>query len=333
MSATLTTSAEADAFMRNYLTRPTDVTARLVFADWLEETCVPHNLAWAHYIRLKADADRCESGSHTRRKLDHQAEQYARRIRANLTIPAELFVGYPRSLLQLLPAPNITVKLANFTVWRAVLELVPESVTRENLVLPLDAQERTLLIAAVKPWGDTAEKLSFILDRDIVMVAAEEADLHRALDREYNQFATEVFASPFTEVDRWALENELLLDADTPIVRFVHLLLTEALQLRADHVLLYPNVNTVGVRYHLDGEWVEREPWPIRILLPVTRRLAMMAFIPVEWASTNPPYSPITGEFPIIDYGLRLHIRVTIQPSPDGPTTQIDIYRERPISF
>src|SRR5262245_29872251 len=127
-TAVITTSAEADAFMRKYLARPTDVTARLVFADWLEETCEPHNAAWAYYIRLRAEADHYNFDSRERRELVRQADEYAPKIRANLTIPAALFVGYPKSLLQLLPAPNITVKLADFTIPPATLYYVPESV-------------------------------------------------------------------------------------------------------------------------------------------------------------------------------------------------------------
>ena len=148
VTSAIVTSEDANAFMRKYLSQPTDVTARLVFADWLEETAVSHNLAWAYYIRLKAEADRYGVNSRRRRELDRQAEEYVPKIRANLTIPATLFVGYPKSLLQLLPAPNLSVMLANFEVQLPVLELMPESVARDSLVLPLDMQGRTLLVAA-----------------------------------------------------------------------------------------------------------------------------------------------------------------------------------------
>src|SRR5437764_15471902 len=101
---------DADAFMRGYLRTPQDVTARLVFADWLQETGRPWNVAWAYYIRAKAEADRHEPGSPGRAELEQQAAEYARRVEARLTIPASLFVGYPKSLLQLLPPQNITVR-------------------------------------------------------------------------------------------------------------------------------------------------------------------------------------------------------------------------------
>src|SRR5262245_50328668 len=101
------THPDADAFMRVYLRGPTDATTRLVVAGWLEDAGQPTILAWAHFIRLMAEADQLLVGSLERRELEAEAGGYAWRIRANLSLPATLFVGYPRSLLRLLPAPNI----------------------------------------------------------------------------------------------------------------------------------------------------------------------------------------------------------------------------------
>ncbi|MBN9121236.1 MAG: TIGR02996 domain-containing protein [Planctomycetes bacterium] len=183
---------DADAFMRKYLKQPSDATARLVFADWLEETGEPHNAAWAHFIRLKIEADRHPLHGPTRHEIDRHAGQYAVYIRARLTVPAKLFVGYPKSLLQLLPAENVTVRLANFEVPCGVRDLIPESVARENLILPLDTQEHALLIAAADPHNlDLLQKLQFILARDVVFVCGEPEDIREAVDRTY----------PHTEVE------------------------------------------------------------------------------------------------------------------------------------
>lgn len=334
--------ADANAFMRKYLARPTDVTARLVFADWLEETCIPHNAAWAYYIRLRAEADRYGPVSRERYELVRQAEEYAPKIRANLTISAQLFVGYPKSLLQLLPAPNITVKLAGFAVPLSIYELVPESVARENLVFPLDAQGRTLLAATVDPHNiDTAQKLGFILNRDIVLVAASSECVQEAIDRHSGQNPTEVvvgctlyefpeaystypLASPAADLD----------NADAPTARVVALIVQYAIALGADRILITPEPDGVGVRYRIDGEWIERDRMPLRLLRPVTRRIATVVGIPVEWAFANPPsMNPMAGEFPIQTNGVEFRVRATIQPSPDGPTTQIDLIREHSIIF
>jgi uncharacterized protein (TIGR02996 family) len=330
------THPDADAFMRSYLEQPTDATARLVFADWLEETGEAHNTAWAHYIRLKIEADHHEPGSPERRELYRQADEYAPQIRARLTISAKLFVGYPKSLLQLLPGPNITVRLNNFEVARPVLELVPESVARENFVLPLDAQWRTLLVAGTDPCDlGTVQKLEFILNRDVVFVRAAFPDILDAINREYGQTETEsvdsalvAFAdtpSPFaysgypTEID----------DLSPAAARLVNLIVREAIRVRADRILITPEPNGIGVRYRIDDEWTERDRFPARLLRQVTTRIAIMSSIfigNIYGASVGS--LPQVGEVLMSAHGVQFSLNVTIQPSPDGPTTQIDITRE-----
>ena len=329
------TDPDADAFVRKYLECPSNATARLVFADWLEETGEAHNRAWAYFIRLRCEADLYPFGSRERRELDRQADEYAEHIRARLAIPAKLFVGYPKSLLQLLPAPNIAVRLAEFAVPREVLELVPESVARENFLFPLDAQERTLLLAAADPRdGDTMQKLEFILNRDVVFVGADRDDVQSAIDREYGQTETEAvdsllaaFVAPGPVFTGTVAPFEPD-DDDAPVARLVTLILQEASNLRADRVHIFPDGAAVVVRYRIDDEWTERDRVPLRLLRPMASRLAVIAGIPVEWTFADPPsLSPLTGQFPLLVSGVHFTIRVTLQPSPDGPTTQIDLVR------
>jgi uncharacterized protein (TIGR02996 family) len=204
----MSSHADADAFMRKYLEQPQDATARLVFADWLDETGEAHNAAWAQFIRLKAEAGRYSHNSPERPELDRQADAYAPKIRANLTICAKLFVSYPCSFLQLLPAPNITVKLRDFEIPHAILELVPESVARENFVLPLTMEGRTFIVAT--PHADDTDlalKLDFILNRDIVLVCAGMEDVLEAINHHYGQSETESvvcisYESPLVGLER-----------------------------------------------------------------------------------------------------------------------------------
>jgi len=145
------THPDATAFMRGYLRNPTDATARLVFADWLEETCEQSNIAWARYIRLKAEADRCPLRSGERTALEREADAQALEIQARLTIPATLLVGYPKSLLQLLPPGNITVRIGNFRPSYQVLQRVGEGTARSIPIIPLDDSAGALIVAHPNP--------------------------------------------------------------------------------------------------------------------------------------------------------------------------------------
>jgi peptide/nickel transport system substrate-binding protein len=63
------------------------------------------------------------------------------------------------------------VDLAELEIPKAVIELVPESVARENVVVPLSLEGNTLKIITADPTNyDTIQKLQFILNKDIVPV-------------------------------------------------------------------------------------------------------------------------------------------------------------------
>src|SRR5437867_3771119 len=61
-----------------------------------------------------------------------------------------------------------SVSLENVTIPPSVIELVPESVARENVVIPLSQENGTLKIVVHDPSDfDTLQKLQFILNKDI----------------------------------------------------------------------------------------------------------------------------------------------------------------------
>jgi hypothetical protein len=69
---------------------------------------------------------------------------------------------------------------------------MPESVARENAVLPLHLRGRTLLVAAAEPCArDLIEKLEFILNGEVSAVRAELDDVRAAINRHYGMTETE----------------------------------------------------------------------------------------------------------------------------------------------
>lgn len=182
---------EADAFVRAILRDPADETTRLVFADWLDDTGEPHNVAWAAFIRANAEADRHEPGSPDGERLARQATRLWGSVNATLTVTADEFVLSAAALLRILPEPNITVRLGVHQIPRAVIEFVPESVARDNLVLPLAAEESRLSVVSADPGCfDTLERLEFVLNTSLVMVGAEADDIRAAIDGHYGNEST-----------------------------------------------------------------------------------------------------------------------------------------------
>ncbi len=90
---------------------------------------------------------------------------------------------------------------------KAVLELVPESVARENLVLPCRLDGDTLWVAAADP-NDlmVADKLTFILNKKIRLVGYPKRLLIAAINEHYGQTETESVDSMLCEFTDTAID-------------------------------------------------------------------------------------------------------------------------------
>jgi hypothetical protein len=99
------------------------------------------------------------------------------------------------------------IDLTQVTISPAVLELVPESVARENIVLPVAAGRNSLLIAACDPDDfDLLQKLQFIFNKDIYLVLATREQIIAAISRYYGETATESVDSMLTEFTDTAID-------------------------------------------------------------------------------------------------------------------------------
>src|SRR5271163_2763721 len=129
------------------------------------------------------------------------------------------------------------VDLTELTVPAAVVEMVPESVSRENVVLPLSQENGVLRIVMSDPSDfQTVEKLQFILNKDIQPVLAPREQIIEAINRHYGQSETESVDSMLAEFTDTAIdftETESTTAAgtdenDAPIIKLVNLIISEA---------------------------------------------------------------------------------------------------------
>src|SRR5207237_535874 len=167
----------------------------------------------------------------------------------------------------------------------AVVELVPESVARENVVLPLAQEDGALKIIMSDPTDfDTQQKLQFILNKEIQPVLAPREQIIEAINRHYGQTETESVDSMLAEFTDTAIdftETEATQaggqdESDAPVVKLVNLIIQEAVSLRASDIHIEPFADRIRVRYRIDGVLVERDSPPRRLLAPMLSRIKIM---------------------------------------------------------
>jgi len=224
------------------------------------------------------------------------------------------------------------VNLADVVIPPAVVELVPESVARENVILPLAEEEGGLKVIVSDPDDyPTFEKLRFILNRRIETVLAPRESILEAINRYYGQTVGESADSmlqeftdtaiDFTETEEDAHgQGEEIDESSAPIVRLVHLIITEAVQLRASDIHIEPFEDRVRVRYRIDGLLVERDSCPRRLLGALLSRIKILSKLDIaERRRTQDGRIKVTvGE-------KELDLRVSIIPSNYGQSVVMRI--------
>jgi type IV pilus assembly protein PilB len=78
------------------------------------------------------------------------------------------------------------IELEGVEIPPGVIELVPESVARENVVIPVELDGDSLVVAVNDPMKlDVLDKLRFILNRDIDIVIAARESIQAHHDRHH----------------------------------------------------------------------------------------------------------------------------------------------------
>jgi type IV pilus assembly protein PilB len=205
-----------------------------------------------------------------------------------------------------------------------IIELVPETIARENATLPLSLEGDALKVLITDPLDvETIEKLRFILNRQIQIALAPRENILEAINRYYGQIDGESADSMLQEFTDTAIdftETEDNSDAGGddedstgPIVRLVHLMISEAVQLRASDIHIEPFEDRIRIRYRIDGRLIERDSPPRRLLGAILSRIKILGKMDIAERRR-----PQDGRIKITAGGKTLDLRVSVLPTNHG---------------
>jgi type IV pilus assembly protein PilB len=223
------------------------------------------------------------------------------------------------------------INLVDVTVAQSIVELVPESVARENRVFPLAVDGNVLKVVTSEPDNfEVLQKLQFILNKDIQPVLADREQIVGAINRHYGQTETESVDSmiaeftdtaiDFTETEASTQAMESADNSDAPVVKLVNLMIQEAVNSRASDIHVEPFSDRVRIRYRIDGVLVERDSPPRRLLPSITSRIKIMSRIDIAEKRR-----PQDGRIKITIHGKHFDLRVSILPTVHGQSTVMRI--------
>jgi type IV pilus assembly protein PilB len=180
------------------------------------------------------------------------------------------------------------VELAENETAPELLRLIPGGLARLHRALPVAASDNMLTVALVDPLDlRAAEDLRFALGKDVQVVVAAPEKIEERIRRYYGTDSSsmeEVLKQLGETGEMLALrgtdESTATFEAEanaTPIIRFVDLILFQAIQDRASDIHFEPFENEFKIRYRVDGALHEMVPPPRHLALPVISRVKVMA--------------------------------------------------------
>jgi type IV pilus assembly protein PilB len=162
---------------------------------------------------------------------------------------------------------------------------LPEATARHHNVLVMALRDGVPVVAASNPTDVFAmDDLRTIIGRNFVTVVATRSQISTFIDKAYHQGgdASEVAtaaASDFEDLADEDLGNIQAIVDDAPIVRYVNLLVLQALNERASDIHVEPTGENLRIRYRIDGVLHDISTAPRAIASAVTTRLKVMADI------------------------------------------------------
>jgi len=193
-----------------------------------------------------------------------------------------------------LGAPVVTVRERDLSP--ELLRIIPAKMARMYQCLPVALANSTLQVALVDPLNVARiDELGFVVKKDIQLVVADPAQVQKAIEKFYpeeSESVSDILKELGTdkeiakEVSEIAVTDDATMMArladQAPIVRFVNLVLFQAIQDRASDIHFEPFETEFKIRYRVDGALYEMSPPPKHLALPVVSRLKVMASLNIS---------------------------------------------------
>ena len=211
-----------------------------------------------------------------------------------------------------------------------VAALVPGDLARRYAVVPLRADTGSIDLLAVDPFRPgMAGDLTFALGRDVRLVVADPGRVRRLLRLHYGGEAAgegrpaepEESTVPAGEGGGGLTEADLeRMAGQTPVVRFVSLVLSQAVRDHASDIHFEPFEGEFKVRCRIDGTLRDVPPPPAHLALPVISRLKVLAGLNIAERRM-----PQDGRIRFAVDGRLVDLRISTLPTQSGESVVLRV--------
>ena len=195
-------------------------------------------------------------------------------------------------------------------------------------VVPNQINDKSIVLYALDPFnGQIIDDLTFSLKKDVILKVADPEKVQKLLESTYEDENSSVgellgeIGGSFNVKEKDLSDNELSdLANQTPIVRFVNLVLQQAIKDKASDVHFEPYEDVFRIRYRIDGALYEMAPPPKNLAVPVISRIKVLSSMNISETRV-----PQDGRIKMTIAGRPVDLRVSTLPTAYGESVVLRV--------
>ncbi|MDF3057440.1 MAG: pilB 2 [Rariglobus sp.] len=213
-----------------------------------------------------------------------------------------------------------------------VVNAVQGSLARMYGVVPLRVDAQSIDLLATDPFNSQViDDLTFALGKDVRLVVADPGRIDGLLKLHYGdddatiddllrEMSSDDHDGP-QGADRDLSEHDLeSMAGQTPIIRFVNLVIGQAIRDKASDIHFEPFEHEFKIRYRIDGALYEMAPPPKHLALPITSRVKVLASLNIAERRI-----PQDGRIKLTLAGRPVDLRVSTLPTQFGESVVLRV--------
>jgi type IV pilus assembly protein PilB len=182
-------------------------------------------------------------------------------------------------------ASELSCEMVDLTNWsppEEMLALIPAGLARLHGALPVNLTNEGLFVCLVDPLNpQTVEDLRFALGREIQLMVAPDYVVEDRISEAYGgdgKAMEDILSQLEFGGPAGTLGGDLEAEVNSaPIIRYVDLVLYQAIKEKASDIHFEPFEKEFKIRYRIDGSLYEMAPPPVHLALPIISRVKVMS--------------------------------------------------------
>ncbi|MEG2414816.1 MAG: GspE/PulE family protein [Kiritimatiellia bacterium] len=218
----------------------------------------------------------------------------------------------------------------------SLTNLIPVASVRMHSLVPVEATADHVTFATSDlVEADVIDELSFLLSKEIRFVMAPAAAIKAVIDE---HFVTSMGAEGMidnleqgfetlaeTAADEKGIESAA---SSAPVIRFVNLVLYQAITDRASDIHIEPFEKDFKIRYRVDGSLYEMNPPPLHMALPIISRIKVLSGLNIAERRV-----PQDGRIALTVAGRQVDLRVSCLPTVHGESVVLRVLDRAAVSL